>query len=156
MFNEIITELNGIWNCQIRARPMMAFLNDAKIIHYFTSLNTPLLYFKFFNNALFEKIKETGSVPDEAKIVLKNPLRAFAKGILFCLPVRNGDFLLSPAFIILNALYTRNIIKWLDIPARQIITIYEMLLNLKNRFLVGEGAFSAKTQNLKKGQGPRS
>ncbi|MDR2490852.1 MAG: glycosyltransferase [Spirochaetaceae bacterium] len=132
LLNEIVVELDGIWNCQILTLPVMPFLNEAKIIHYFVSCSVSYdkpRDFSLADISLFEAIKETGMIPEETKKLLRNPLKAFTKGTIFYCRSKSG-FLLSPTFRLLNGLYKKNIIKWFDIPAKQIITIYSRLLNL--------------------------
>jgi lipopolysaccharide biosynthesis glycosyltransferase len=78
--NNIITELGGIWNCQIEFSGLQ-FLSQAKIIHYFTSGRNEKPYL-LANNSFFEEIKKTGCIPEEIFAKLQDPRE------LFCSQVR--------------------------------------------------------------------
>ena len=71
------SELNGIWNCQISFNGL-PFLADSKIIHYFAS-DTALHQSSFLpaSNDIFQKIMDTGTIPDSTLALLKNPRAAF-------------------------------------------------------------------------------
>jgi len=73
--NNIITEIDGIWNCQI-SKGGIVFLCDAKIIHYFTSLpgKNPYLLADF---SLLHKISEIG-IDEEIIKYLSHPKRIFS------------------------------------------------------------------------------
>ena len=72
-----VTELDGIWNCQI-AYNGLPYLANSKIIHYFASdsilKTSPFL---LASNDVFRKIKDTGLIPDEVLKFLENPKTAF-------------------------------------------------------------------------------
>ena len=75
---DIFNELEGIWNCQI-AYNGLPYLCDSKIIHYFatdTLFNEPPLLFS--KSGVWEKIKETGEIPEDVLEQLKNPRSAFS------------------------------------------------------------------------------
>ena len=75
--NNIISELNGTWNCQI-SHNGLPFLSDAKIIHYYaTSLNFQDSPFILASNHLLQEINKTGEIPDYAMELLKTPKSAF-------------------------------------------------------------------------------
>jgi lipopolysaccharide biosynthesis glycosyltransferase len=72
------TELEGIWNCQI-AFNGLPYLANSKIIHYFASdLTLHTSPFILASNKIFNMIKETGVIPEEALKLLENPRAAFA------------------------------------------------------------------------------
>jgi hypothetical protein len=77
--NGAISDMGGIWNCQI-SHNGLPFLCDSKIIHYYAtslvSFNSPFL---FASDKILDAIKRTGSVPAEAVSMLENPKAAFAK-----------------------------------------------------------------------------
>jgi lipopolysaccharide biosynthesis glycosyltransferase len=62
LFNGIITELDGIWNCQICSPGMLPYLCGSEIIHYFISGKSQQGFYRLAESAVFEKIKETGRV----------------------------------------------------------------------------------------------
>ena len=73
--NGIIRELPGIWNCQVESGAK--FLNDAKILHFFSSVqgeNRPHLLMR---KTFFEKIKTNG-VTDDVMDVVRTPLAFFS------------------------------------------------------------------------------
>jgi hypothetical protein len=76
--DEIITELDGEWNCQI-SNNGLPYLSSAKIIHYFGSTNdvfeTPYLLGR---NDVLLSIKEGGVIPDRVLELLQNPCAAFS------------------------------------------------------------------------------
>jgi lipopolysaccharide biosynthesis glycosyltransferase len=73
---EVITELDGKWNCQILADGAIKYLHDAKIIHCYTTQPGEKPYLPASQSVL-EKIKETGNVNQELKDMLKNPRSLF-------------------------------------------------------------------------------
>jgi hypothetical protein len=119
----VITELDGIWNCQILFPRMLPYLYDAKIIHCFIAGISAPRFYKLADAALFEKIKETGTIAEETKELLKTPKQAFTENTIFYRIPPNSGFLLSPSFTLFNALYKIKVIKWLDVPCRLIINI---------------------------------
>ena len=73
----VITELNGEWNCQI-SHNGLPFLANAKIIHYYaTSLNSAEPAYKLASTAILSSIKETGEILPETMILLESPKAAF-------------------------------------------------------------------------------
>jgi lipopolysaccharide biosynthesis glycosyltransferase len=75
--NKIITELDGIWNCQITHNGL-PFLYNAKIIHYYATafnfINSPFL---LASNDILSQIKQTGTIPGKASSLIENPKTAF-------------------------------------------------------------------------------
>ena len=73
----IITELNGIWNCQI-CHNGLPFLHKAKIIHYFaTSLITQTSPYILSSGKILEAIKSTGLISEDIQKMLIEPKSAF-------------------------------------------------------------------------------
>ena len=74
-------QLPGEWNCQ-PSHGGLAFLKDAKIIHYYSSEFSGkhyLPYYKLADKTLQEKIKEEGDIPDEVKQMIAEPKFQFTK-----------------------------------------------------------------------------
>ena len=73
----IIIELGGEWNCQI-SHNGLPYLSKAKIIHYYATAlfarNSPFI---FASTRVFEKIKQTGIIPEDIQELLKVPMSAF-------------------------------------------------------------------------------
>jgi Lipopolysaccharide biosynthesis proteins, LPS:glycosyltransferases len=75
--HNIITELSGVWNCQI-SHNGLNFLHDAKIIHYYaTSLLLLASPYKLASSEVLLSIKETGEISAEITKLLHSPLAAF-------------------------------------------------------------------------------
>jgi hypothetical protein len=75
--NNIITSIDGEWNCQI-SNNGLPFLYQAKIIHYFaTSLMFVSSPFIPASETVLSSIKENGKISDVIYQKLKNPKSAF-------------------------------------------------------------------------------
>jgi hypothetical protein len=75
----IITELDGSWNCQI-SHNGLPFLSNAKIIHYYaTSLISFEPAYIPASTKILSLIKETGELPAEIFKLLENPKSAFTE-----------------------------------------------------------------------------
>ena len=73
----IISELNGVWNCQI-CHNGLPFLHNAKIIHYFaTSLLTQTSPYLLASGQILEEIKATGLINESVYKLLTEPKTAF-------------------------------------------------------------------------------
>lgn len=67
--------LDGKWNCQ-PSHGGLAFLKDAKIIHYYSSEfsgKNYIPYYKLADKALQERIKEAGDIPEDIKQMICEP-----------------------------------------------------------------------------------
>lgn len=67
--------LNGIWNCQL-SHGGLAFLKDAKIIHYYSSEfsgKNYLPYYKLADKSLQNRIKELGEIPEDIQKMILEP-----------------------------------------------------------------------------------
>ena len=67
--------LNGIWNCQ-PSHGGLAFLKEAKIIHYYSSEfsgKNYIPYYKLADKALQNRIKETGVIPEDIQKMILEP-----------------------------------------------------------------------------------
>jgi lipopolysaccharide biosynthesis glycosyltransferase len=67
--------LDGKWNCQ-PSHGGLAFLKEAKIIHYYSSEfsgKNYIPYYKLADKALQQRIKEAGDIPDDIKAMIDNP-----------------------------------------------------------------------------------
>jgi len=75
--HNVITELSGIWNCQI-SHNGLNYLHNAKIIHYYaTSLSLLASPYKLASADVLLSIKETGVISKEITELLHCPLSAF-------------------------------------------------------------------------------
>jgi hypothetical protein len=76
-----IRQLPGEWNCQPE-HGGLAFLNNAKIIHYYSSEiagNNYIPYYKLADKNIQLRIKQTGSIPSDILSMLHNPKMQFNK-----------------------------------------------------------------------------
>ncbi len=73
----IITELNGIWNCQILCDGSVAYLHNAKIIHYYAVQKKQKPYL-LANETVFQQIKLAGKITTDIKSKLDNPKNLFS------------------------------------------------------------------------------
>ena len=67
--------LDGKWNCQ-PSHGGLAFLKDAKIIHYYSSEfsgKNYIPYYKLADKALQNRIKEEGTIPEDIKEMIADP-----------------------------------------------------------------------------------
>ena len=71
----IISELDGTWNCQL-VRHGLFYLPNAKIIHYYNSVNNEKRYL-FSRKQLHENIKKNGNIPLNIKKFINHPRSAF-------------------------------------------------------------------------------
>lgn len=73
--------MDGIWNCQ-PSHGGLAFLKNAKIIHYYSSEfsgKNYIPYYKLADKTLQERIKAEGTIPDDVKKMIENPKFQFNK-----------------------------------------------------------------------------
>lgn len=74
-------QLPGEWNCQ-PSHGGLAFLQNAKILHYYSSemtSNVYLPYYKLADKKIQQQIKENGSIPEEIMEMIKNAKFQFNK-----------------------------------------------------------------------------
>ena len=67
--------LDGKWNCQ-PSHGGLAFLKDAKIIHYYSSEfsgKNYIPYYKLADKNLQQRIKEAGDIPEYVKEMIAEP-----------------------------------------------------------------------------------
>lgn len=76
-FNQIIHEIEGIWNCQVRYPKGELFKDRAKIIHYQAS--DPRIYYSICAESVFLKIKIGGILQNDILSLLNNPQESFSK-----------------------------------------------------------------------------
>ncbi|GHV58317.1 hypothetical protein FACS1894182_10030 [Bacteroidia bacterium] len=85
LFNDIIYELSGSWNCQIHTAGGLPYLHNAKILHYLTTYDYTDFPFLLSRSEIFEKIKPHGKIPSEIKELLQEPRAQFDKTTLILL-----------------------------------------------------------------------
>lgn len=74
-----IKEISGEWNCQIEGA-CLNYLKDAKILHYFAmGSRDATTSYKLRELSVYERIKETGIIPDDIEYYLHNPHKAFSE-----------------------------------------------------------------------------
>lgn len=75
------TQLGGEWNCQI-SQGGLAFLEHAKIIHYFSSEaagKNYVAYYKLADKSVQQRIKDAGDIPEDIRQMILNPKFQFTK-----------------------------------------------------------------------------
>lgn len=79
-FNYPITDIGGIWNCQLTDNGLR-YLTDAKIIHYFASTAKGHIKsaFTYYQDEIYDRIKETGKIPQDIVDIIKNPKKEFTE-----------------------------------------------------------------------------
>jgi hypothetical protein len=101
--NNIICELNGIWNCQISAN--LKYLKNSKIIHYFGSgMRNSNVLFVFMDEELYLGIKKNGDITDRVIRTVTEPLNYITpKCIEFM--IRQDIFMKSISVTLLHSIY---------------------------------------------------
>lgn len=76
----IIKELDGIWNCQL-SQGGLAYLENAKIIHYFSSEGGKnyIPYYRLAEKNIQQKVKVFGEIPSDVSHMILNPKFQFNK-----------------------------------------------------------------------------
>ena len=74
----VISELNGKWNCQLMHDGSIKYIHNAKILHYFTT-HVHEKFFLLANKEYTDKIKETGTVDQDIINNLKDAKSHFAE-----------------------------------------------------------------------------
>lgn len=79
-FNFPITDIGGIWNCQLTDNGLR-YLADAKIIHYFASTAKGHIKsaFTYYQDEIYDRIKETGKLPQDIVDIISNPKKEFTE-----------------------------------------------------------------------------
>jgi hypothetical protein len=75
-FNNIIKEIDGIWNCQL-VRGGIIYIANSKIIHYYNVSADINKAYIFANAYIYEEIKKNKTIPPKVTELLKNPRAAF-------------------------------------------------------------------------------
>ena len=73
-YDFLISELNGVWNCQAIIAESSVFFNDAKVIHYYNNTREKFL---FNEESFLIKIRLTEGIPDGIKKQLEIPKSCF-------------------------------------------------------------------------------
>jgi hypothetical protein len=72
LLNGVISELSGIWNCQLKRSGAIKYLTGAKILHYLHSSPEKSVYL-LGQHAVFQQIKDAGGITKEILEMLQNP-----------------------------------------------------------------------------------
>ena len=113
-FDFAITEIGGIWNCQLTDNGLKYF-SQSKIIHYFasTAKKSIISPYRYYQDSIYSDIKKTGLIPEYIKALIENPLTGFedvcrivAKNDIFFLDSDLHKFYLNHAktFVLLDQL----------------------------------------------------
>ena len=105
----IVKELNGIWNCQIYDSRGMEFLENSKIIHYYSSLDSIFDNLILFRDKYFYRYIREAGIGEDIEESIKNArqiwktLRQYNYNIEYS-PLMRGARYLSLKFPRLNGL----------------------------------------------------
>jgi hypothetical protein len=142
-FNNIIKEIDGVWNCQLVRRGIV-HLASAKIIHYFNVSADISKAYIFANAYVYEEIKKTGIVSKNITGLLKNPRAAFTIGSRLISNKKILALLNSLLFLSLKTLFNKPINNSLLFVSFLKINDKIIALSLNIRYF-----FSSLVQNLK-------
>lgn len=81
-YGYLIKELSGEWNCQIM-NCALPFLNEAKIIHYYSSSKGKSIY-AFRDRSIYLSIRENGYITDDILKLIGKAKSAYVNPIYFC------------------------------------------------------------------------
>lgn len=109
--NNIIKEINGIWNCQIYAGGIM-FLANAKIIHYFSSNKSNTAYIPA-DMLILQSIRELGTIDSTIKNILTSPKTSFQPNITLIFDLKTLLLINSVEFLIIKKIYECKYIKYI-------------------------------------------
>ena len=104
--HHIVGVLDDIWNCELKHG--IRFLKDALIVHYLTTNVSPqngAQVFRLNEPDLFEKIKETGNIPEEIEAIANDPFKGLAS-LTHVFAGKDVYFFQTPAYKILTSLNT--------------------------------------------------
>jgi hypothetical protein len=118
-YNNTITEMNGIWNCQIILGGLI-FLANAKIIHIFTSFHGDKPY-TLTDPALLQNIKELGVVNSEIESFLMHPRTNFHLNTYLLTDKKTIKIIRSSIFPIIKQIYDWKFAKFIYKPIKKII-----------------------------------
>lgn len=129
----IVTELNGIWNCQLTDNGLK-YLMDAKIIHYFASTSDGHIIspYRFYQDEIYEEIKKTGFIPDRIKDIIKDPKREFDD---LCRIVSVNDFIYLDSSIHKLYLKHRKTFKLFEVVAKKMLQMDRAVKKLNKGIL---------------------
>ena len=88
-----ISELDGVWNCQVLRESSSPFRKDAKILHFQCS---PMCWYDSYNETTFLKIRLAGRIPDD--LVEKMESQYFKSSTRQILLPQHDYLMLSPMF----------------------------------------------------------
>lgn len=101
----IITEMDGVWNCQIKYTGIKYFY-DAKIVHYFSSNSKGNFPYYFSDIDLFLNIKSKCKISSDLNYNIQNQKRIFyTNSRLFS--KENIDFVSTRSCELLRAIYNK-------------------------------------------------
>lgn len=77
-FNYIISDIGGIWNCQLTDNGLR-FFTESKIIHYFASTAKKRIIspYNYYQTDIYNKIRLEGHLTSEIKQIIQNPKEQF-------------------------------------------------------------------------------
>jgi hypothetical protein len=131
LFDRVIKEINGIWNCQILSDGAIRYLPDSKIIHYCASTMGKRKSDRAFllgNPYIFQKIKDEELMSEEIKQIIQEPRLLFSTHTRLIVPDKCID---SASFYIFRKLYNFNVFFILELVLLMFKYIRRCILNIK-------------------------
>ena len=125
-FDNIIKEVEGLWNCQICTGGIV-FLVNAKIIHYFVTRKGSIPY-TLADPLLIQKIKNTGIIDNDIKKLLTSPKNNFYLNTFLISNKKMQEIITSPLFSILRHIYDWSLIQLVN---KLLVKIRNKMLNMK-------------------------
>jgi hypothetical protein len=101
-FKNIIEEMQGVWNCQIRTGGIV-YLNDAKIIHYFSNENNAP--YALADPSVLQEIKKSGIINEDLRQCLFHPKSNFYSNTQLLTDKNTIDILRLRSFKIFSSMY---------------------------------------------------
>ena len=131
-----IKEIPGEWNCQIEGA-CLNYLKDAKILHYFAmGSRDATTSYKLRELSVYDRIKETGNIPEDILFYLHNPHKAFTDNHLI---VAGQTLQFMKDSTGLQKLY-----KYFPKISCRLLSVFDKLAQISSSFV------SQKTRNKKK------
>ena len=124
--NHIITEISGVWNCQIEFG--YKYFKNSKIIHYFAScLPQKRFLIEFMDENLYLEIKKVGDIDEKIIQMIKNP-QDYITDYTLTICEQDLNFLSTYIVSAINSIYYNHPFLF-----NSINNFLKIISNLKNR-----------------------
>jgi hypothetical protein len=120
VLQNIISELDGIWNCQI-VKGGIQYLVKAKIIHFYTAYIKREHPYILANNYILKKIKEKGYIDSDITEKFVNIKSLFQSNSFLVADPKILNVIGSSIFLVLTKIYHHKLIQFIDLLLSKII-----------------------------------